>query len=57
MYIARDKDGELYLFECKPINSKGFFIAVKGNSMRLKDIDFPSVTYKNSPKKIKLKIL
>ena len=51
MYIARDKDGELYLFECKPINSKGFFIAVKGNSMRLKDIDFPSVTYQNSPKK------
>ena len=55
MYIARDKDGQLYLFEHRPIKIKGaYFMSEKGNCMRLKQSEYPCVTFDNSTLKCKL---
>lgn len=58
-WIARDKDGELYMFSHLPILCRNtYFIASDGtNSMKLDRNMFPEVTFEESPKKLKIKII
>ncbi len=59
LYIARDEDGGLYLFNNKPIKDEdGYWIdSVDLRKDYLSDLDrnwFCEVTYENSPQKVKL---
>lgn len=59
LYIARDEDGGLYLFNNKPIKDEdGYWIdSVDLRKDYLSDLDrnwFCEVTYENSPQEVKL---
>lgn len=59
VWIARDRDGGLYMFAERPELIKNtYFIAHKDTSSMKMDCDmFPEITIENSPKRIKLKIV
>lgn len=52
VWIARDKEGDLYLYESKPLKRKTtfadyFFIRIDSNS-------HPEITWENSPQQIEI---
>ena len=58
LWIARDMDGELFLYREKPIkNGDLFSMPVDNNMIRLSDDAFPKVTFENSPQKVELKLI
>lgn len=59
IWIARDRDGELQMFEEKPVLIKNtYFIAQVGtSSMSLDNGMFPEVTFENSPQEVELKLV
>ena len=59
MYIARDKDGELYLYTNKPIKGDYRFTCgyVYDDYITLNSDDFPEVTFDNSPQEVELKLV
>lgn len=57
LWIARDKDGSLYLYRKKPYKCRGLFICDMGNGMWLDKTQFPEVTFENSPREIELKLI
>lgn len=58
MWIARDKDGELYLYDAYPKKGSEFFGNQFGYASMLLDGKlFPEVTWENSPVKADLKIV
>lgn len=58
LYIARDKDDSLYLYDNVPENCSGGFLPRTGyNCMSLSDDLFPEITFKNSPQEVKLKLV
>ncbi len=71
LWIARDKDGELSLFVCKPIEIGGNFYVHDGccrinydtsyvKGWYIDGIDqnlFPEVTFENSPQEVELKLV
>ena len=54
LYIARDKDGMLTLFPCKPYCSKSgvWYGETDGRELVLKKTLFPEVTFENSPQRV-----
>lgn len=56
MWIARDKDGTLRLFDNIPVkHEEGYWTSQRGyNDIELDSRLFPEVTWENSPKKIEL---
>lgn len=58
-WIARDRDGELYMFTERPELIKNtYFIAQEDTSSMKMDCDmFPEITIENSPKKVNIKIV
>lgn len=61
LWIARDKDGDLYLYTKKPEKyvQEGFFGGISGPDMDVCGIDrtsFPSVTWENSPQKVTVEL-
>lgn len=57
MWIARDKDGELFLYRVKPARHNYMFVELGNCGMtRLADDEFPEVTWENSPVEVELKI-
>ena len=56
MWIARDKDGTLRLFDNIPVKHKeGYWTSQRGyNDIELDSCLFPDVTWENSPKKVEL---
>ena len=62
-WIARDKDGTLWLFDMKPIKNENYFSCAVDSYGRwseeceLKEHMFPEVTFENSPQKIELKLI
>lgn len=54
MWIARDKNGELYAYNFKPVHcdDPDFFTCVK-DIIELDPEEFKDVTYENSPREIK----
>ena len=58
-WIARDRDGGLYMFSDRPILVKNTYFIAQGdtNSMKMDCGMFPEINIDNSPKKVKLKIV
>lgn len=57
MWIARNKNGSLYLYEYEPVKYSDSFDAKIGCwAIRLRPQDFLEVTWENSPVKVKLTI-
>ena len=64
LWIARDKDGCLWVYESQPIlnSEKEYFIIIEkdfGSSLNttLPEKWFPEVTFENSPKEVELKLI
>lgn len=59
MWIARDKDEDLYLYTLKPIKGNNHFVCSSFNSecMEIDSDLFPGVTWENSPKEVKLELV
>jgi hypothetical protein len=63
LWIARDKDGCLWVYESQPIKfEEKYFIDIEENSVdtlgaELPEKWFPEVTFENSPKQIKIELL
>lgn len=58
LWIARDKDGYLYLYDKKPIQEKDYFDSNtegKYNTL-LHSSYFFEVTFENSPQEVELKL-
>lgn len=63
-WVARDEDGDLFLYNAKPILNKTFkdrfeIYGSIGNGAikRVSKIMFPSVTFENSPQEVELKLI
>lgn len=60
LWIARDKDGTLCLFREKPTLDIYYWIdnslGMTGCIAELLKIDFPEVTFENSPQEVELKL-
>lgn len=56
MWIARDKDGLLYLHIDKPMRVRSFFINESNRSIWINKDLFPEVTFENSPVEVELKL-
>lgn len=57
VWVARDKDGELWLYNNKPVKTDFagiFHNGPLGDGMPIDDRIYPEITYDNSPVKIKL---
>lgn len=55
LWIARDLDGLLYLYDNIPEKHSEFFVSYNGyNEIRLDDRMFSELTFENSPQEIKL---
>lgn len=58
LWIARDIDGELKLYDRQPITMNGWFSPIRGfESLKLSEELFPEVTFENSPQKVELKLI
>ena len=56
LWIARDKVGELRLYNEKPIKETTWFYC-EGRSLLLYDNLFPEVTFENSPQRVKIELI
>lgn len=60
VWLARDENGDLCAYTCKPYRRKELFRLFRwespynGDFIRLKSELFPEVTFKNSPQKARL---
>ena len=56
LWIARDKDGTLWLFESEPFLNVGnrFVPSHFENCKQIYNDSFPEVTFENSPKEVEL---
>lgn len=59
LYVARDKDGILTLFPCKPYCSESgiWYGETDGRDLVLKKDMLPEVTFENSPQKIEIALI
>ena len=58
LWIARDKNGELYLYNMMPEEHEEYFVERSGHrSLPLDDEYFPEVTFENSPQEVELKLI
>lgn len=55
VWVARDEDGELWLYNQKPVKACGMFhCGICGEMMPIDDQCYPEISYDNSPIKIRL---
>ena len=57
LWIARDRDGVLCLFDCEPFKNDYGCWATYGNCYVIDDYLFPEVTFENSPQQVELKLI
>lgn len=58
LWIARDKDGSLFIYGAEPlIHCNSFFITGRNGAIRLKKELFPEVTFENSPQEVEIKLV
>ena len=61
LWIARDKNGSLYLYDKKPLKHEdfGFFESLDSNGyqFQISCKYFPEVTFENSPKQVKMELV
>lgn len=60
LWIARDKDGWLYMYEHKPIKARESFYydeeSVDGYVCKFQEDFLPEITWENSPMEVELKL-
>lgn len=56
MWIARDEDNDLYLYEREPIREIDYFYS-SYVSIKIDNNLFSEVTFENSPKQVELKLI
>lgn len=56
MWIARDKNGGLYLFLDKPKCNYDYFDSLNGEMSIPRQL-FPEVTFENSPQQVEIKLV
>lgn len=58
MWIARDKDGELWVFGDKPFTDRcnTYWTIRAGAAIKVDKKVLPEVTFENSPKEVELKL-
>ena len=56
MWLAREKDGKLYMYEQKPMKSVYGFIRTDGKSCIVAKGMCPEVTHENSPVEVDVKV-
>ena len=56
LWIARDEDGDLYLYEREPNREFDYFYS-SYVYIRIDENLFPEVTFENSPKQVELKLI
>lgn len=57
LWIARDLDGTLFLYDKKPIKGiRRFNVRLFTHAYRISSRNFPEVTFENSPQEIELKL-
>lgn len=59
-WIARDKDGMLYLYDSKPYlpsDNASYYDSANGHYYDLPNDWFPELTFENSPKMVGLKLI
>lgn len=56
LWIARDKDGSLYLYSKKPIKDERMFVTHGGtlDVLQLDKNSHPEITWENSPQRIEI---
>lgn len=56
MYVARDKNGSLWLYSEKPHRDEEFCMWFSGstNNMQINREEFPELKWEDEPKKVKL---
>lgn len=59
LWIARDKDGSLDLYEGVPERNEvgGYFASLTDYYLPLDDDLFPEITWENSPNKVEIKLV
>ena len=58
LWIARDKDGKLFLYSKKPILYGDYYDSPIGILFgELDNCMFPEVTFENSPKQVKIELV
>lgn len=58
MWIARDKDGGLWLYDKKPRkNNDAFYCVTGGSSMPIYVASCSEVTFENSPMEVEIKLV
>lgn len=57
LWIARDKNGGLYLHFDKPTTDYGKYYFTSTRAVVIKRELFPEVTFENSPQKVELKLV
>ena len=58
LYIARDKDGSLFLYSDEPyLNNDTFWVSGSNGTIRLRNDSFPKITFENSPQEVELKLI
>lgn len=57
-WIARDKDGDIYLHRNKPYQrTAGIWTCADQEYFLLEEGTFPEVTFENSPQEVELKLI
>ena len=56
MWIARDRNGNLFLHRDRPYLSRLYGVWDSDDYFRLEQKDFPEVTFENSPMEVELKL-
>lgn len=57
LWIARDKNGRLFLHEEMPYKNERTWFNSKGRYGKLIGEWFPEITFENSPQKVELKLI
>lgn len=58
LWIARDLNGILFLYDKEPIKGRRKFkVKMFTHSYRISSLNFPSVTFENSPQQVEVKLI
>lgn len=58
LWIARNINGNLYLYRSKPLRMDGYFTdGSPAGIWNIEDDLFPEVTWENSPRKVKIELV
>jgi hypothetical protein len=58
LWIARDLDGALWLYDKEPVKGrKRFNVKMFTHSYRISSSNFPEVTFENSPQQVEIKLI